>query len=85
MKTIHMSKHFLPVLVNCDSTGLSDEEDKQLTDFMLKHDRIDFLSPVFDYEDLDDTDFRKCAVTGLYSDCVEVSFFGKEEVHHELN
>ena len=72
--TYTIGDHFLPSLINGDDTGLDDHDIEQL-ELFLNCDRHTsaghWAIPDSDqYPDLD-----RCDITGLLSNCVQVSFF----------
>lgn len=69
-----ISVHFIPALINYDATGLSDDEDAALNEWVESTDR---RIQYWDVED-DSENFCKCDVTGLYSQCAIVRGYFKE-------
>jgi hypothetical protein len=62
-----VSTTFVCAIVNDDWTGLSEEDDQQLHDFMYTLPMGSFSPTDMDQE----PDFKRCEVCGLDSDCIE--------------
>ena len=68
-----IGSHFLSAIINADCSGLTDEDERQLDDFLAN------LPPaavggVWELQDDEyETDFARCEVTDLMSDCVNVN------------
>lgn len=69
-ETRTISQFFLSALINGDDSGMGDNEIKQLDDWLNKNNYGRALCP-----DNFETDFRRCEITGLYSNCVDVDFY----------
>jgi len=65
--------HFLSAMINNDYSGLEDDEEKQLNDFL---DGLPVKNGVWDCAD--DVDFVRCEVSGLYNDCIAVRLWFTE-------
>jgi hypothetical protein len=63
-----ISKHYLPALINGDYTGL-DELDKHEFSGWLRSVQDFAAHWAVDWEELDNTRYARCEVSGLYSDC----------------
>ena len=64
--TYTIGVHFLPALINCDETGLSDGEQAQLAGFAANLPGAGHWS----CGDSDGFDFARCDITDLMSACV---------------
>ncbi len=69
-ETVFIGIHFMPALINDDVSGLSDEEDEQVCRYMAG---CECGFSHFDYEG--ETVWSTCKITGLSSDCYEVSLY----------
>jgi hypothetical protein len=68
-----IGSHFLSALINSDCSGLTDEDERLLDDFLAN------LPPAavggsWDVQE-GETEFARCEVTDLYSDCMTVSLW----------
>jgi len=72
-----ISQHFLSALINGDFSGLSDSDNKDLLKFESK--KQEFLPENFShghwsYDSEEEPSFRRCQITGLLSDCIEIEY-----------
>lgn len=80
-----VGQFFLPVLINGDSTGLTDAEERQLRDFLDNAEVAAAEAGATHWHwdcDIDESPgFSRCDITGLYADTVRVwqVLFLKEE------
>ncbi len=59
---MYINQHLACAMVNCDYSGLEENEIELIKDF-----------PDFHIIDIDNgTSFTRCHITGLYGDCVEI-------------
>lgn len=68
--TIHVGNHFAVAFEYGDYTGLSDDDLQLFSLYSQQH-----VMPNTCYEFGQDTDFRKCDITGLMGDCIEIKLF----------
>jgi len=69
--TVNIAGHFLPALINDDTTGLSVEDSKALIRWTF---RIPLLAAgIFDVKG--ELNFERDAITGLLSNCYEVDVY----------
>jgi len=68
--TYHIGEHYLSALINGDYSGLTDQEEKELTAF------IDSLpvSGHFDYL-YESADIRECEISGLLNNTIDVRLY----------
>jgi hypothetical protein len=71
--TYHLAGHYLPALINGDYSGLTDQEEKELTAF------IDSL-PVTGHFDIvsEESYFKRCKICELHANCYEVRLYFQE-------
>jgi hypothetical protein len=71
--TYHLAGHYLPALINGDYSGLTDQEEKELTAF------IDSL-PVTGHFDIisEESYFKRCEICELHANCYEVRLYFEE-------
>ena len=62
-----VAEHWLSAIINGDYTGLSDEEENQLNDWL--DDNQEMASHWSDGESMG---FDRCEITGLMSDCIKL-------------
>lgn len=67
-----IAAHFLPAIINGDTTGLEDGEEKELDEFL---ERVGAGVWACDSDEL--LEFVQDEVTGLWADCFEVNFYGE--------
>lgn len=67
-KTFTISREFVVALVNSDESGLSASDSQALNEFVVSNKIKHTIFP-----DGDKTNFTRCQVTGLASDCLEVT------------
>lgn len=67
-RTYIIAGHFLPTLINGDNTGMDVDEDQALDRFL---DAVG-CSGHWDYAE-EGEGFARCEITGLWSDCYEVT------------
>lgn len=66
-----IAAHFMPAIINGDTTGLEAGEEKELDAF------LQWVGVgVWDCDD-DEPQFTQDEVTGLWADCFEVKFYGE--------
>lgn len=65
-----IASHFVSVIENDDWSGLSDQDDKDLKEFLAGLEKLDHQITHFDYKDTENTNFTKCDICGLGADCV---------------
>lgn len=61
-----IGQHFVTYIHYGDSTGLTDEEEKQINNYIGRYDLV---------ETTREASFAKCSVTGYLSDCVKTCFY----------
>lgn len=68
-----ISDHYASALVNGDYTGLEDNEEKELNDFLahLKREYGNSNLILTDYYAETEPDFNKCDVTNLWANCLQ--------------
>ena len=64
-----ISEHLISALINADYSGLNDEEEKLLNDFMSQY--SDYKNATWDVVS-ENGHFIDCDVTGLFSNCYDV-------------
>lgn len=69
--TYRIAAHFMPAIINDDTTGLEAGEEKELDEFMRT---IGY--GVWACDD-DEPQFAQDEVTGLWADCFEVKFYAR--------
>lgn len=69
---VNLSQHWLSALINGDTTGLTDEEDLQLDDWMYKN-------PAEVYEPGREMGFCRDDITDLHAECFEVTLWGGDD------
>ena len=69
--THNISAHYLPALINGDYSGLNDNDESLLTDYLNQFEGFYITHDVIDTE----TNIAKCTVSDLYSDCCKVSIY----------
>lgn len=68
-----ISKQFLQIIVNNDFTDLNLDEESDLDLFLEGIKGYQYVS--YDDEDLYNTDFKKCDILKLYSDCIKIEVY----------
>jgi hypothetical protein len=68
IETCTIAEYFICAIEYNDTSGLMDEEEIQLEDWLENYPRC-----MFEYGD--SSEFAKCEITGLMSDCVEVKIY----------
>ena len=63
--THNISAHYLPSLINGDYSGLNDSDELLIEDYLKRFEGF-YITYTILY---DHTDFRKCEISGLLSDC----------------
>lgn len=63
----YVSKHLLCAIAYGDDSGLDDAESAQLDAWMAEQG-----AEHYEFPDGDDTDFRRCEVSGLMADCATI-------------
>lgn len=74
MKTdykVTIGQHFLCALVNNDYSGMTEEDAEQLNDFLKRNNYGHVICPF----DIPESDFRRCEISGLKDNCVDVEFY----------
>lgn len=69
-----ISEHFLSALFNGDESGLDDSEGKALNSWLNS---FNHNNGHWSYDD-QESEFKRCEVTGLMSDCVVVQWVSRE-------
>jgi len=71
--TYQVAKHFVPALINCDITGLNDEDESQLAYFgkCIGENMKALNATIWHWacDDCDDTNFALCEISDLMDDC----------------
>jgi len=71
--TYQVAKHFVPALINCDITGLNDEDESQLAYFgkCIGENMKALNATIWHWacDDCDDTNFALCEISDLMADC----------------
>ena len=63
---MNISRNLAVAMVNCDYSGLNDNEIELIKDF-----------PDFNVIDWENTNFVRCAIHRLYDNCVEIELIGE--------
>lgn len=69
--TYYIAAHFMPAIINGDTTGLEAGEEKDLDAFL-------HWVGVGVWDCDDEPQFVRDEVTGLWADCVKAKFYGEE-------
>jgi hypothetical protein len=67
-----IADHWASAIVNGDYSGLTDDEEIQLDEFLGG---LPTVAGILDIEGLDDPGFARCEVTGLLSNCVTLKLW----------
>ena len=74
--TVQIAQHFAAPLWNDDTTGLSDDDYELLTAYFID------LPYDLTFEatgDTINTEFARCAITGLMADTIEINIYAEHE------
>ena len=95
-----ISEHFVSAIFNNDFYGLTDEEEKQFSNFMDNAGNVGFnnlQNATWYLENNAEPDFARCEITGLHSECYtmrlyftngsnsEPYFFPVTAINHDTN
>lgn len=66
-----ISEHFISAIINDDRTGLDDDEEQDLNDFL---DKLPTSEGIWDIAD-DESNFTRCDICNMYSECLTVKLW----------
>lgn len=72
----NINTHYLPALINDDSSSMEDSEEEKLNSYVDQHFTGKHLSYPDDCNEA--ANFSRCDVTGLYGNCVTITVYDIE-------